>query len=362
MNLKLLWLSGLFDIIGGGGPFFYTLTRTIIAEAVPSSSLSNLFYKLSGINLIIRLSGVAFGSWLLRNGAVPTMLVGICTYALIIPLLTFLPCTRPEKHQPLKGTEYAPLEPTETSGREPDLTEQQSPPTDPLQTSVTDPMQQPPPQQSPIRTIKSELLDSLSGFKRLALHSSAFNMCLIVMFLHTLSLGVRGLLRPWISKRYAWTLAQTGYILSLESILSVAVLFLLQYLDTSKGKSELAKRARELWVSKLSLLSAIAGSLMLAISGYRTFFFLSLIVISGSVGFLDAIKAYFTAQLDVQDIGRLYSTIMVVETLAMILGAPVWSALYSTAYGLGEAWQGLPWACSALMLLLTLLLIGRLRV
>lgn len=38
-NLKLLWLVGLFDFIGGGGSFFSTLIRTIIAEAVPSDAL-----------------------------------------------------------------------------------------------------------------------------------------------------------------------------------------------------------------------------------------------------------------------------------------------------------------------------------
>lgn len=39
-NLKTLWLVGLFDIVGGPPIFFFTLLRTLIAEAVPSASLS----------------------------------------------------------------------------------------------------------------------------------------------------------------------------------------------------------------------------------------------------------------------------------------------------------------------------------
>ena len=38
-NLRLLWLTGLFDFIGGGGPVFLTLLRSIIAESVEADRL-----------------------------------------------------------------------------------------------------------------------------------------------------------------------------------------------------------------------------------------------------------------------------------------------------------------------------------
>ncbi|KAL8991044.1 MAG: hypothetical protein Q9169_007962 [Polycauliona sp. 2 TL-2023] len=38
-NLRLLWLTGLFDVIGGGGAVFVTLLRSIIAESVEASRL-----------------------------------------------------------------------------------------------------------------------------------------------------------------------------------------------------------------------------------------------------------------------------------------------------------------------------------
>ena len=39
MNLKFLWLAGLFSIFGGGGPIFSTLLRSIIAESVKPDQL-----------------------------------------------------------------------------------------------------------------------------------------------------------------------------------------------------------------------------------------------------------------------------------------------------------------------------------
>ena len=38
-SLKLLWLSGLFSLFGGGGAVFSTLLRSIIAESVETDQL-----------------------------------------------------------------------------------------------------------------------------------------------------------------------------------------------------------------------------------------------------------------------------------------------------------------------------------
>ena len=38
-NLRLLWLTGLFDFVGGGEPIFLTLLRSIIAESVEANRL-----------------------------------------------------------------------------------------------------------------------------------------------------------------------------------------------------------------------------------------------------------------------------------------------------------------------------------
>lgn len=38
-NLKMIWLCGFFEIIGGGAAIHSMLIRTIIGEAVPASYL-----------------------------------------------------------------------------------------------------------------------------------------------------------------------------------------------------------------------------------------------------------------------------------------------------------------------------------
>ncbi|KUJ21340.1 uncharacterized protein LY89DRAFT_432179 [Mollisia scopiformis] len=87
-------------------------------------------------------------------------------------------------------------------------------------------------------------------------------------------------------------------------------------------------------------------------------------VISGSVGFLDAVKAYFTAMLtrksnEKADIGRIYSATLMVEYVAMICVAPLWSAIYSLGYRLGGLGLGLPFFGGAVMMSLTLALVWK---
>jgi len=178
-------------------------------------------------------------------------------------------------------------------------------------------------------------------------------------------LDSRALLRPWLSKRYNWDLATTGYILSIESILGVSILFVLQFIGSRSSSTTFGqKRAHELRVAKISLICGILGSVLLGFSESRIGFILSVMVISGSVGFLDAVRAYFTAILasesnEKADIGRLYSAILMVEYVAVICVAPLWSAIYSLGYGLGGLGVGLPFFGGAVMMGLTLILVWK---
>lgn len=316
---------------------------------------TTILYKMSGVNLLIRLAGVSFGSWLLSNGAASTSLLSVCISGLVIPLLTFLPETESYIQTsdaisiPLS---YIKVNSESSNGGHSDYNQLDS--VKPQTKSS-----------STIRRFKADVIASLKSLATLMLHSRSFNMCLAIMFLNTVALDARQMLRPWLSKRYDWTLAQTGYILSLESILSVSILFLLQYIDSSKkwrAKSDLDKRKRELWIAKMSIVCGIVGSTILCFAKARILFFLAAVVISGSAGFLDITKAYFTSQLAKQDIGRLYSTIMVIDTLATILSSPVWSSVYAVGYDWGGMWIGLPFIGSAGVFCLILTLLMMLKV
>ena len=301
---------------------------------------------MSGLNLLLQLAGVSLGSWLLQNGPSSTILLGTCIFGCIIPLLSYLPrtgakSTKSYPNDDLIQLPYVKLE-EENQGK--------------TQTNLRHGTTY----NREKRSLKEDVHMSLKGLVSLLLKNHAAQMCLLVNFLNHVAFNARYLLRPWTSKRYNWSLADTGYILSLEATLSVAVLFLLQYFDPASSNPE-DKRKREISVAKLSMLCGILGSVILCFANTRILFFVAYIVISGNVGFLDAIRGYFRAQMRTEDLGKLYSMVMMVSTLATILSAPAWSAIYALGYDWGGMWVGLPFLVSSGVMGLILLVVIRLK-
>jgi len=65
--------------------------------------------------------------------------------------------------------------------------------------------------------------------------------------------------------------------------------------------------------------------------------------------------------LETKDIGRLYSTIMVIDTLAVIIASPIWSSVYAWGYAWGGMWIGLPFIGSAVVFTVVLMLLLKLK-
>jgi hypothetical protein len=300
---------------------------------------------MSGINLLLQLAGVSLGSWLLQNGAASTVLLGTCLFSLIVPLLSYLPRTGVKKTKSCAGDD-----PIQLSYVKLEEEFEEKPQTDKRYGTTY----------SHKKSLKEEVLISLRSLFSLLLHNRGVKMCLAVNFLNHVAFNARYLLRPWTSKRYNWSLANTGYILSLEATLSVAILFLLQYFDPASSNPT-DKRKREISVAKMSLLCGIIGSIILSFASTRILFFMAYVVISGSVGFLDAIRGYFRAQIRTEDLGKLYSMVMMVSTLATIVSAPAWSAIYALGYEWGDLWVGIPFLISSGVMGLILLLVMSLK-
>ncbi|KAL8988996.1 MAG: hypothetical protein Q9169_008461 [Polycauliona sp. 2 TL-2023] len=211
------------------------------------------------------------------------------------------------------------------------------------------------------------------------------------MFVNGLAMDVRGQLRPWTSKRYDWTLSTVGYILSAESFLGVFILMVLPWFDRARRSPEKstpaslstspvphpespiedetiaatraahAKRRRELLVARVSLGLGAAGALVIALASKRLIFLLGLAVMTGMVGFTDAMRGYFTAHFPTDDIQGLYASASVVETLSVIVGSPTWGAIYAHAYRGASQYIGVPFAMCAVLMICTLGLTLRLR-
>lgn len=332
-------------------------------------------YVLSGLGMLVRLGGVVLGSWLLQYGAVAANLSSVALVSVAIPILGLLPRSaaraprpikpsRSEQQNPIqkdiglqhlipKGVSDSKAEAEEDAAYED--REDRSEHLDRRQRSFM----------AAIR--EADYAGTVQKYTHLPIHNSLCFMFLAIMFVNSLAMDVRVQVRTWISTRYGWPLADVGYVLSAESVAGVVLLFALPWLDRVRrhlppgSHTVWEKRKRELWVARVSLGFGAAGALVIALAADRAMFFLGLVVMTGAVGFPDAVRAFCTSFFATEEIQALYAAVTVAEMLGVILGSPVWGWIFAQAYHGGSTWIGVPFGIHMILLLCTLGLLLRLK-
>ena len=344
----------------------------------------------------MRLIGIVLGSWLLKYGAVAASLSSIALLSITIPILGFLPYS----------VAQAPGKSSSDLFKQPDSRSQNIKLRRLLPTTPSD--------QSDVA--KAELIPEdghgaghenrgghlgtrrinrskswtaflrergYAGYAKNWTHSSICNpLCvkyLAIVFTNTLAMDFRNQLKPWVSTRYGWPLATVGYVLSIESLAGVAVLFALPWLDRIWRRSSTTaartfdapakvkdsgrdqKRKHELRVAKASLLFGAMGAIIVALAADRAFFVVGILTLTGAVGFPDAVRAFCTSFFATSDIQPLYAAVTVVEMLGGIVASPIWGWIFAQAYHGGGYWMGIPLVVCAVLLLSILGLLSRLR-
>lgn len=205
--------------------------------------------------------------------------------------------------------------------------------------------------------LKSDFIANIDALRRTASIS-------LVLLLLTFLIQLQGqpavdLTQRYISKRFSWTIAQTGPLISLRAlinlILFLAILPLVSHILTSPTKNRyvpqalrfnLSTQAKDLLLARLSIILQIVGVSFVGLSAFRSpagsddgetafpilLAIMGLIVFTFGTGFSALCRSLITALVDEQHVARLYSIIAVVETIGSLIMAPMLAGLY--AWGL----------------------------
>ncbi|KAI9743931.1 MAG: hypothetical protein M1818_002665 [Claussenomyces sp. TS43310] len=164
----------------------------------------------------------------------------------------------------------------------------------------------------------------------------------------------------YISKRFSWSLAKSGFLLSVRAGVNIIVLAILpgiSYLLTVQPSTHsrfsrfalgLSDHAKDLVLARGSLLFLVGGLVLLAAAPHVVAAIVALIVVTLGSGFTFFCRALITNLVDQQHVARLYTTIAVVETIGAIPGSPTLAALYTAGIRRAKAdgavaWLGLPY-------------------
>ena len=106
----------------------------------------------------------------------------------------------------------------------------------------------------------------------------------------------------------------------------------------------------DLFITQMSLFANAIGMVCLGFSASAGFFILALCVYTSGMGLADSLTSYGTSTLPAEDeIGNFYVRQGLINILAAMAGAPIWSGLFSFILKRGMLPLGTPfWACTLL--------------
>ncbi|KAI1364021.1 hypothetical protein F5Y08DRAFT_340101 [Xylaria arbuscula] len=188
-------------------------------------------------------------------------------------------------------------------------------------------------------------------------------LLLLSMFLSSLASADTKLLAQYISKRYHWTFASAGYLLSAKAIVNFFLLtFVVPFFLTTRGAdaSQSQSDNANIRYARFCLVSSVLGALAIGLSSVIWELVPSLVIYA-----LGVPLSIFTLSLanspnmwartpnsetetsDPQS--HVFSIIMMVKTLGSLIGAPLMAALWY--HGIQASLYGVPYLVSSLIYL-----------
>ncbi|KAI8629727.1 hypothetical protein F5Y19DRAFT_464418 [Xylariaceae sp. FL1651] len=353
-DIRWIWLTGFFDLIGGGQPVRSALLYSYIAEVVPSNLLSETLYRLSTLVLGMAFLGRVLGAVLLSVDVWLLSGIGIAARVLIFPLAFLLatPCRLQtqvhvafrEGGQPNYGSvsQEADGQALLQAGAAHAPSVRKWTPSETLSAVVTE---------------ASQTLDLLTEL----LGSPLTRITLLINLFEETAINVRLAFPQWAVKRFEWSLAEANGIVSFEIVTNVTVLLLLPYISRMLLWPVLrSQQLVDLWVIKCSLALNVIGIFCAGVAPLRGFYIMSLFVYNLGAALPDALRSFVTSTMqDEEEVERLYMGISMVETIAGLLGTTVWSALFSASIRYGGTTLGrIPFFAAAVLFGLSLWLTG----
>lgn len=172
---------------------------------------------------------------------------------------------------------------------------------------------------------------------------------LIVFLINGLAIRIDSLLPQYTSLVLQWPLATVNRALALKALVSALMLFALPTLRKWYLEPCMSTLQVDLLITQVSLLANTIGVIGLGFSAPAAFFILALCMYTSGTGLADSLTAYGTFTLPPgEKVPEFYMRTGLINTIAAMIGAPLWSATFSLVLRSGFLPLGVPfWICAA---------------
>ncbi|CAG8907285.1 unnamed protein product [Penicillium egyptiacum] len=340
--LRMVWLSSLFKIIGGGDPVISTIVCVIIADVFSENERSTALFRLNSAAILAEILATPISAYLMTFSLMLPYLLGVGFIVLGTIPVVFLP----ETLEDVKLKQSIP----EESDRETE------------QNTENEPVEQ--------ERGKKEIFREFTRQSREFIESTRFiwsdsNVCIMILVFFVTIIGRQSthLLLQYVSKKFDWSIARSSLLISLRGIFS-----LFTYSILMPGLSVLAIRYlnlhgkyRDHLMSKWSGVLSIIGFAAIFLAPTPAILISGQVILSIGSSFLVTTRSLVTALALPDHVGTLYSAIAIAQSVGVLVAGPLFASLFRLGMHLGDAWMGLPFLQASLFFALAVTAVWRIR-
>ena len=159
------------------------------------------------------------------------------------------------------------------------------------------------------------------------------------------------LLLQYIPKRYAWTISQANYLSSLRAVTSIIALLVFLPIASKwclrhKAHTNFSK---DVLLCRISLALGTAGMLIDGLAPTIALFLMGLLVQTLGAGTAALIRSLLAGLVQPTKVARLFVVVGLVQTVSMLVAAPLLAALFQQGLRSGGGWVGLPYIAGAIL-------------
>ncbi|KAK0649758.1 major facilitator superfamily domain-containing protein [Cercophora newfieldiana] len=339
--LRLIWLTPILSLIGGGEVTVATIVYAIVADVTDESNRSVTFSLFVAAETIGGVLQNPLAYLMMKAGIWISVFVGLSIMAISIPLGFCLPETLG------KG---ARVEDTSAAEQQPEdlLTDNGENDHGVLQTAITQ--------------AKAGWQQFLHLLHLLVTKEHQVGLLLLSKLFSTFGKDAALMLVQYVHIKFGWEWAEAGLVLSAQQIVSfILYTALIPFATNLLSKYGLGPRNKDLLLTKASAVLQIVGGFTVALAATPAAL-ISGVAISGlATGYSIFVRSLMTS-LMVNDIGILYTVISIQEALGIFIANPLLSVLFRRGIDLGGRWVGLPFVMAALLYTAALCIIAWIRV
>ncbi|KAJ5279150.1 hypothetical protein N7478_004522 [Penicillium angulare] len=308
---RLITAGPLFLVVGGGFTIQVSLLYSIACDLADSSNRASAFFVIEFAGLLGNTLGPVIASNLMEASSPWTpALISIFLAPISMISLVFIP----ETHSSLEEETF------------------------PKQYNL-DPYDLQP------HAIKSYLSQSFHLFNQ-SLASLKSNSIIIVLATGLIRMpefiGTSQFFAQYISKRFNWSLSETGYLLTLRGIIHMIVLLLaLPILSTIILRWQ-SSNARDLTLARISTGMAALGMFWMAASSIDVVV-MGLAIQSLGAGMGPLCRSLANGYVSPQETSNLNTLMGILQTGGSLFGGPALAWLFDVGMGRGGLWVGLPY-------------------